>query len=105
MFVEVDVVEFKDATIPYVSIMLNSRFIRQLEPIGKKHRDAYSKGREMAIEKQITDPNVLVSDVIDLPQQGALIFMDDRSVYYTVTPFKEIRDSIRRLQSTSHTAT
>src|SRR5690606_2442322 len=104
MVLEVDVVEFRDATIPYDPIMLNTRFIRQIEPVGKKHQDAYAKGREIAIEKRVTNPEVLVSDVLELPKQGALIFMDDRSSYYTVTPFKEIQDTIKRAQLNNHSA-
>ena len=103
MFIEVDVVEFADKEIPYTTVMVNLKYIMQLQPIGKKQRDQYAAAREAARHNQLTDPNVRVSPVEDLPNSGAVMYMmggTQAPIYYTVTPYTEIRDTILKLQST-----
>jgi hypothetical protein len=92
MFIEVDVVEFSDANIPYRTILLNARSITHIEPIAKKHHALYEAGRNQAIINKETDPNVVVSPVENLPPKGAMMFLIGNSaLYYTVTPYEQIR--------------
>lgn len=102
MFIEVDVVEFNDKDIPYITIMLNMNSIAQFQPIAKRHREAYTAGRDAAIQKQLTDPNVRVSAIEELPNSGAIMLIaGNPSVLYTVTPYSEVRDAILKLQNTA----
>ena len=105
MFIEVDVVEFNDKDIPYTTIMLNMNSIAQFPPIAKRHREAYTAGREVAIQKQLTDPNVRVSSVEELPSSGAIMSVAGAAVLYTVTPYTEIRDTILKSQGANEQRT
>ena len=98
MFIEVDVVEFNDKDIPYTTIMLNMNSIAQFQPIAKRHREAYTAGRDAAIQKQLTDPNIRVSSVEELPSSGAIMSVAGAAVLYTVTPYTKVRDLILSLQ-------
>ena len=101
MFIEIDVVEFTDNDIPYTTIMVNLRSIIHIQPIGKRHRDQYTAGREAAKEKQLLDPNIIVSPIEDLPNSGAVMYLlggHQAPVYYTVTPYTDIKEAILKLQ-------
>lgn len=101
MFIEVDVVEFTDKDIPYTTIMLNMNSVGQFQPIAKRHREAYTAGRNMAIEKSQTDPNVKVSAVEELPHNGAIMSLVGHAVLYTVTPFADVKKAVLEAQGNS----
>lgn len=101
MFIEVDVVEFTDREIPYTTVLVNLNAIAHVQPIGKRHRELYAIGRNNAIEKQLIDPNVMVSPIEHLPNSGAVLHVMGGHLaptYYTVTPFSEIKDAILKFQ-------
>jgi hypothetical protein len=104
MFIEIDVVEHNEADIPYTTIMINLSSIAQIQPINKRQREQYTISRNVAIEKQLTDPNVKVSSVEELPNSGAIMILHGgHQVYHTVTPYAEIRDAILKLQGSNTT--
>jgi len=103
-FIEVDVVEFQDSGVPYTTIILNTHYIKQIQPIDNNHQSIYLKNqmarkeaREDALrnkangEKNIDVP--FVSTVEELPNGGAVIYylVPHDANYYTVTPYKEVR--------------
>jgi hypothetical protein len=95
MFIEVDVVEFSDDSIPYRTVLLNTRSIIHVEPIAKKHHMQYEAGRNQAIINKETDSNVVVSPVESLPTKGAVMFVIGHQVcYYTITPYEEIKTNL-----------
>jgi len=99
MFLDLDVVDFTDSDAPFISILLNGSLVRQVQPIDKGIQERYVESRNDAIEKQEDDPNVLVSDVEELPGQGAAIFMiaPQLGVYYTVTPYAQVKEQFMEL--------
>jgi hypothetical protein len=103
-FIEVDVVEFQDGEVPYTTIILNTHYIKQLQPIDNNHQSIFLKNqvvrkqaRDEALEaiasgeKNIDIP--VVSTVEELPHGGAVIYylVPHGANYYTVTPYKEVR--------------
>lgn len=101
MFIEIDVVEFIDKDIPYTTIVLNMNSVASFQPIAKRHREAYTTGRNMAIEKSQTDPNVRVSPIEELPHNGAIMSMAGQAVLYTVTPFNDVKKAVLEAQGNS----
>ena len=93
MFLDLDVVDFNDDNVPFVSILLNSALVRQVQPIDNTTQSHYTAGREKALEEQRDDPNVKVSPIMELPGQGAIIHMlsPHLGTYYTVTPYPEVK--------------
>jgi len=93
MFLDLDVVEFNDSSVPFISILLNSAMVRQVQPIDTNVQSRYLEGRERALEDQRDDQNIKVSPVEALPGQGAMIIMlsPQLGTYYTVTPYEDVK--------------
>lgn len=106
MFLDIDVVEFNDATAPFTNILLNASMVRQVQRISKRSQERYTESRNKAIEDREEDPNVFVSDVEDLPMQGAEIILMHPAMgaYYTVTPFEEVKRQIQEITHRTKTA-
>ena len=104
MFLDIDVVEFNDSSVPFTSILLNSAMVRQVQPIDTNVQARYIEGRERALEDQQDDPSIKVSPVEALPSQGAMIIMlsPQLGTYYTVTPYEDVkRQFMQRPQNQS----
>jgi hypothetical protein len=105
MFLDIDVVEFNDTAIPYRNILLNLSEVSHIEQTNNRHQEMYAAGRQRAIEDHEDDPSVPISPVVHLPQQGAMLVVRTPSghshIYYTVTPFTDIRTQVLRLNNTS----
>lgn len=93
MFLDLDVVEFQDADVPFTNIILNSAMVRQVQRIDSNIQSRYLEGRERAIVDKEDDPNITVPTVEELPSQGAVIMMLSPQLgsYYTVTPYEEVK--------------
>lgn len=101
MFIEVDVVEFADAEIPFRTVLVNTSLLH-IEPIAEKHRNSYTMGRNQSIERQKEEPSTFVSPVEHLPHNGAVLYIlgaMHMPHYFTVTPYAEIRARVLGLKT------
>lgn len=93
MFLDLDVVEFNDSSIPYTSVLLNISMVRQIQRITTRSQERYTRSREQAMVEKEDNPEVFVSDVTELPMHGAEIILlsPQLGIYYTVTPYEDVR--------------
>lgn len=107
MFLDIDVVEFNDASIPFTSILLNAAMVRQIQRVTTRTQERYAKHRAELIAQREDDPNVFVSDVEELPSGGAevILISAQLGVYYTVTPFEEVRRQAQAINRRTNEAT
>jgi hypothetical protein len=107
MFLDLDIVEFQDANVPYTNIVLNAGLVRQVQRIDngvqsrfmesrKDHQERYEEFLKDATPYEQEDPQKKIlppSSVKELPSQGAVIYMvaPHFGTYYTVTPYEEVK--------------
>lgn len=115
MFIDLDVVEFQDADVPYTNVVLNAALIRQVQRIDngvqsrflqarKDHQEKYEQFQEDTTPYDQENPRERVmppSSVEELPSQGAMVVMVSPhfGTYYTVTPFEEVKKRLLAIGS------
>ncbi len=94
-FIEINVIDFQEITLPYTTVTINTNFLVHMEPIAPKHRQSFKKQREMSIERNKKDPDVFVTAFEELPEVGCVLMMQTAGILYATTPYNEIKKLIK----------